>query len=535
MKVPARRLSAQPPMLTVVYMLNKHFVQHCENEDIPACEEHKHKIHLDEQPHEEARANDLEELTSKTENLSLRDRYCPLSKIRSPIKIQVFRRHEIEATIVESMKDVVVKVVWPDRDLDPEDAREHGDVTEERLDAFRREIEMMELAGSHPKIVQLLGATHDSRVIVLEEALSDLHVIIKNQPGGLQLPMISRWTRDVLEALHYLHSVNIVHRDIKPGNILIFDHMVAKLGDFGMAREFVPNEKMAVGREICTLWYRAPELLMGTAKYCPKIDVWAVGCLVLEMLVGNSIFKGSIDDVCQCRRVTHLNYNGDQLHQIFQVCGTPVDHQFLKRMDCFCHFKDWPAYESCLEHILSKYCTVERISQCNQDSEQEVSTSVVCNNWLIILQGLLEINPDVRFSVAEALEIQWLQKEHHSSYKLEGFLSRQEPVVKRVLEDTPTKTGRAAHVRNVDVFIFFLTCWKKLGEGAALARRRGSVFDLRQFKTQPNLHNLPQHHHRSAHLERKEKKRISTSAGTGTMLPRMKRSVSASFETSDFP
>ncbi|EKX54679.1 hypothetical protein GUITHDRAFT_53464, partial [Guillardia theta CCMP2712] len=198
-----------------------------------------------------------------------------------------------QATIIESMEDVVVKVVWPDFDLDPDDVKEHGEATEERLEAFRREIEMMELAGSHPKIVKLLGATHDSRVIVLEEALSDLHTVIKNQAGSLHLSMISKWTRDVLEALHYLHSVNIVHRDVKPGNILIFDSMVAKLGDFGMSREFVSHEKMAVGREICTLWYRAPELLMGAAKYCPKIDVWAVGCLVMEMLIGNSIFKGN--------------------------------------------------------------------------------------------------------------------------------------------------------------------------------------------------------------------------------------------------
>ena len=438
---------------------------------VPAC---KHNPRSDDQLHEGSSNEILEELTTQTKNLGLKEKYCPLSKNRSPIKLKVFRRHELEvtffkallwisrlillqqvankigngayggvwqATIIESMEDVVVKVVWPDFDLDPEDVKEHGEATEERLEAFRREIEMMELAGSHPKIVKLLGATHDSRVIVLEEALSDLHTVIKNQAGSLHLSMISKWTRDVLEALHYLHSVNIVHRDVKPGNILIFDSMVAKLGDFGMSREFVMHEKMAVGREICTLWYRAPELLMGAAKYSPKIDVWAVGCLVMEMLIGNSIFKGNVDDICQCRRVTHRNYNGDQLHQIFQVCGTPIDSHFLRRMDCFCHFKDWPVYEACLERILSKYCTVERISNNDPDIDKEVSTSVVCNNWLIILQGLLDINPDTRFSVAEALEIQWLQKEHNCSYKLESLLSRQEPAVKRVLEDTPVAKG----------------------------------------------------------------------------------------------
>jgi serine/threonine protein kinase len=97
--------------------------------------------------------------------------------------------------------------------------------------------------------------------------------------------------------VEYLHGVQIVHRDLKPANILIFQDMTAKVGDFGMARDFSRNARMAVGREICTLWYRAPELLMGAHSYTAKIDEWAVGCLALEMLCGQNAMPGRVEQV----------------------------------------------------------------------------------------------------------------------------------------------------------------------------------------------------------------------------------------------
>ena len=104
---------------------------------------------------------------------------------------------------------------------------------------------------------------------------------------------------NILYSVQYLHSIKVIHRDLKPSNLLIFKDMTLKLGDFGLAREAAPTEMLPVRREICTLWYRAPELIMGDESYCSKIDVWSAGCIMLEMLVGRCATAGRVEDVCK--------------------------------------------------------------------------------------------------------------------------------------------------------------------------------------------------------------------------------------------
>eukprot|EP00960_Hanusia_phi_P046055 757591-Hanusia_phi.AAC.2 len=370
---------------------------------------------------------------------SLRAKYVPAALLRQPIKMRKFKRSDLEvhvlscgqylslekvankigsgayggvwqATVVDTDKEVVVKVVWPDQDLDPEDFHKNGCPTQERLEAFRREIEMMEVAGAHPNIISILGATPDSRVIVLEEAMTDLHTIIGRQRYGLNLPIITRWTRDILRGVAYLHSVFVVHRDLKPANILIFQDMTAKIGDFGLAREFSSTERMMVGREICTLWYRAPELLMGAAKYCPKIDVWPVGCIFLEMLIGKNLMCGRVSDTCKCKKVTHSNYNSDQLYKIFGLVGSPNDPKFLSSMDCYAHFRDWPIYPSRLSKIIRNHCTPERFKASpNASVPDDRELEEICNGLTAVIKGLLTLDPSARLSAHQASTLQVLE------------------------------------------------------------------------------------------------------------------------------
>ena len=79
-----------------------------------------------------------------------------------------------------------------------------------------------------------------------------------------------------------------------------------KLGDFGLAREASPSEPLAVRREICTLWYRAPELIMGDTTYNSLIDVWSAGIIMLEMLVGRCPTAGRVEDVCKVPLASRL-------------------------------------------------------------------------------------------------------------------------------------------------------------------------------------------------------------------------------------
>ena len=97
----------------------------------------------------------------------------------------------------------------------------------------------------------------------------------------------------MLEGLKYLHRNNIIHRDIKGANMLISHEGVLKLGDFGLARETASPGKENLTNRVVTLWYRAPELLLGETKYTAKIDIWSVGCVLAEMMIGRPLFPGS--------------------------------------------------------------------------------------------------------------------------------------------------------------------------------------------------------------------------------------------------
>jgi len=91
-----------------------------------------------------------------------------------------------------------------------------------------------------------------------------------------------------------VHSLaNIIHRDIKPENMLLSKNGVLKICDFGWARAAVENQKYT---EYCsTRWYRAPELLVGDASYGKAVDVWAIGCIFVELLTGQPLFTGETD------------------------------------------------------------------------------------------------------------------------------------------------------------------------------------------------------------------------------------------------
>ena len=149
-----------------------------------------------------------------------------------------------------------------------------------------------------------------------------------------------------------------MHRDLKPGNILIFSSGDLKLIDFGLAKGGRRSQVHETRREICTLWYRAPELLMGADTYTAKMDIWSAGIIVLEMLVGRCPTAGNVHDVCKCPRLTHFNYNGDQLRTIFCLLGTPRVAELSFVSHCRAHFQDWLEYtgRNKLEAIVFSSC-----------------------------------------------------------------------------------------------------------------------------------------------------------------------------------
>ncbi|XP_069471121.1 serine/threonine-protein kinase NLK isoform X2 [Ambystoma mexicanum] len=126
--------------------------------------------------------------------------------------------------------------------------------------------------------------------VVTELMQSDLHKIIVS-PQPLSSDHVKVFLYQILRGLKYLHSAGILHRDIKPGNLLVNSNCVLKICDFGLARLEELDESRHMTQEVVTQYYRAPEILMGSRHYSNAIDIWSVGCIFAELLGRRILFQ----------------------------------------------------------------------------------------------------------------------------------------------------------------------------------------------------------------------------------------------------
>eukprot|EP00293_Proteomonas_sulcata_P012670 CAMPEP_0184309004 /NCGR_PEP_ID=MMETSP1049-20130417/17305_1 /TAXON_ID=77928 /ORGANISM="Proteomonas sulcata, Strain CCMP704" /LENGTH=700 /DNA_ID=CAMNT_0026621809 /DNA_START=95 /DNA_END=2197 /DNA_ORIENTATION=+ len=310
-----------------------------------------------------------------------------------------------KAKHLASGRDVAIKVVRPESELDigpgpngSSPAVSYKDV----LNAMKLEVSMLETIGRHPNVIEILGAAEDCKVFVMERAASDLYSIVKHQEKHLPLQLAAQWTEQICRAVEYCHERGIVHQDIKSSNILVLSDRTAKICDFGLARK--GSKVMHVDRELVTLWYRAPELLMGDSTYNVKVDEWGVGCIVLEMIIGGCPFRGKPECVCSCPQTTHRNYNSDQLMKIFAMTGTPKDKTLLARMSCHQHFARWPNFPRKIESTVMKCVTLDRCATWKAGRpKSEHDLEVIANHFIGVIAGLVHLDPDRRISCAEAI------------------------------------------------------------------------------------------------------------------------------------
>ncbi|ROJ66336.1 Serine/threonine-protein kinase NLK [Anabarilius grahami] len=134
------------------------------------------------------------------------------------------------------------------------------------------------------------GGTSATRYVVTELMQSDLHKIIVS-PQPLSSDHVKVFLYQILRGLKYLHSAGILHRDIKPGNLLVNSNCVLKICDFGLARVEELDESRHMTQEVVTQYYRAPEILMGSRHYSNAIDIWSVGCIFAELLGRRILFQ----------------------------------------------------------------------------------------------------------------------------------------------------------------------------------------------------------------------------------------------------
>ena len=180
-----------------------------------------------------------------------------------------------------------------------------------------RELQIMrELA--HPNVCHLeqyyFSSNSKGEVylnLVLEYVPDNVHNLLKRHTQTRQsMPemVVKLYTYQLCSALTYLHAASICHRDIKPQNLLVDPKThVLKLCDFGSAKQLQSGEPNI--SYICSRYYRAPELIFGATDYSPAIDIWSVGCVMAELVLGYPMFSG--------------DSGVDQLVEIIKVLGTP--------------------------------------------------------------------------------------------------------------------------------------------------------------------------------------------------------------------
>ncbi|CAD8208623.1 unnamed protein product [Paramecium octaurelia] len=232
-----------------------------------------------------------------------------------------------------------------------------------------REMSVLLQFRNHPHIVELkeviLDETDYKQYLIMEFIDTDLRKMIDQ--GQITEHLAKRLLLHILRGLYALHSQLIFHRDLKPANILV-QNGVAKLGDFGLAKPIGYPINRTHTKEVQTLWYRAPELLLGHFKYSPALDIFSLGCIFYEMLVGEALFKG--------------NSEIDQLFKIFQFMGTPLEWE---------GFKSMPYYSA-------------RFPQFHAQAEQHLSGFNIRREAKDLLLRMLQIDSTKRITAREAID-----------------------------------------------------------------------------------------------------------------------------------
>jgi cyclin-dependent kinase 8/11 len=226
--------------------------------------------------------------------------------------------------------------------------------------------------------------------LVFEYAEYDLFVIIKahhKAKQNLHEAAVKSFLWQILNGINYLHLNWIIHRDLKPSNILVMGEGsqsgIVKIADFGLARIFqAPLLELFKNGVVVTIWYRAPELLLGCRHYTRAIDIWAIGCIFAELLNLNAIFQGIEDQDPKA-------FQTDQIDKIFDVLGpiTPDKWRDVRHLPSYEKIKDYKPMENRLRNKIK-----------TPDSAM--------SNWkgFDLLMKMLDYDPATRITANNALE-----------------------------------------------------------------------------------------------------------------------------------
>ncbi|KAL8501928.1 hypothetical protein ACS0TY_021160 [Phlomoides rotata] len=173
------------------------------------------------------------------------------------------------------------------------------------------EIEILKSLHPHPSIIdfkKVVVDDFDGVYIVMEYLENDLRRYMGSRTNHFTMKEVKLLMKQLIGGVKFLHDNHVMHRDLKPSNILINSRGELKICDFGLSCSF-PSASGTYSPRVGTLWYKAPELLLGDTSYSCAVDMWSVGCIMGELVLKEALFQGRSDM--------------DQLDKIFEVVGTP--------------------------------------------------------------------------------------------------------------------------------------------------------------------------------------------------------------------
>jgi len=246
----------------------------------------------------------------------------------------------------------------------------------------------------HPNIVRLYDVVHTEKrlTLVFEFLDQDLKKYLDTHADkGIQAFTIKSFLFQLLSGINYCHKNRVLHRDLKPQNLLInIQHGQLKLADFGLARDFgIPVRSLT--HEVVTLWYRSPDVLMGSKHYSTSVDMWSIGCIFAEMVTGRPLFPGTSEK--------------DQLLKIFVLLGTPSLASWPGQAKLPQYKNDFPVYEA--RDLAKLFPTLNKTG-------------------LDILRKFLRFDPDTRISAQEALAHPYFAEFHQKQQPQQGGQQQQQ-------------------------------------------------------------------------------------------------------------